>query len=113
MTGIITAKAGGYEVNAPNRPELGFMQFMVDCAVTLTHEVIEGLSQRSLRVVIYRGSAYAESSAPFLIGESGLQVVSALDMTPIEVIVPTDRVSTGVARLDTMLSGGYYRGRVC
>ena len=31
-------------------------------------------------------------------------------MTSIEVAVPTDRVSTGVARLDTMLSGGYYRG---
>jgi circadian clock protein KaiC len=110
LTGIITAKTGGDEVNASNRPELGFMQFMVDCAVTLTHELIEGLSQRSLLVVKYRGSAYAESSAPFLIGDSGLQVASALNMTPIEVAVPTDRVSTGVARLDTMLGGGYYRG---
>jgi circadian clock protein KaiC len=106
----ITAKAGAYEVNAPNRPELGFMQFMVDCAVTLTHELIEGLSQRNLRVTKYRGSAYAESSAPFLIGDSGLQVASALDMKRIEVAVPTDRVSTGVARLDTMFGGGYYRG---
>ena len=61
LTAIITAKAGGYEVNAPNRPELGFMQFMVDCAVTLTHELIEGLSHRNVRVVKYRGSGYAES----------------------------------------------------
>jgi circadian clock protein KaiC len=110
LTAIITAKAGGYEVNAPNRPELGFMQFMVDCAVTLTHKLIEGLSHRSLRVVKYRGSGYAESSAPFLIDGSGLQVADALNMTSIEVAVPMDRVSTGVARLDTMLSGGYYRG---
>ena len=33
------------------------MQFMVDCAVTLNHEVVKGVSQRNLRVLKYRGSA--------------------------------------------------------
>jgi circadian clock protein KaiC len=111
LTGIITAKSGGYEINAPNRPQLGFMQFMVDCAVTLNHELIRGVSQRTMRVVKYRGSAHEESSSPFVIADTGMQVtgtaVSPRFETP---VVTTERVSTGVARLDTMLSGGYYRG---
>ena len=48
LTAIITAKSGGYELNAANRPQLGFMQFMVDCAVVLNHEIVLGVSQRNL-----------------------------------------------------------------
>ena len=80
MTGIITSKVGSlyrYDTNAANRPQLGFMQFMVDCTVELNHEVIEGVSQRNLRVVKYRGSSFSENESPFLIGPEGLQVAGA------------------------------------
>jgi circadian clock protein KaiC len=109
LTSIITAKSGGYETYAANRPQLGFMQFMVDCAVVLKHEVISGVSERSLRVVKYRGSAFAENEAPFLIGAHGLEVASAHEMHRIAGPVSAERISTGVERLDTMLDGGYYR----
>jgi circadian clock protein KaiC len=110
MTALITTKAGGYEINAPNRPQLSFMQFMVDCAVTLNHDTIKGVSQRTLRVVKYRGSPHTENASPFLIGDEGLEVTGAPVMARIEVPISTERVSTGVKRLDTMLGGGYYRG---
>ncbi|HEY0257071.1 MAG TPA: ATPase domain-containing protein, partial [Candidatus Methylacidiphilales bacterium] len=74
LTAIITAKEGSYESTTANRPQLGFMQFMVDCAVMLNHEVIEGVSQRNLRVVKYRGTSFAENESPFLIGSAGLEV---------------------------------------
>jgi circadian clock protein KaiC len=113
FTAIITAKTGGYESHRANQPQLGFMQFMVDCAVILNHEVVRGVSQRNLRVVKYRGSAFAENESPFLIGKAGVEVAGAREMDGIgwvEAPVTSERVSSGVPRLDVMLGGGYYRG---
>lgn len=56
FTAIITSKAHGYEGHEVYRPQMRFMQFMVDCSVTLNHEVIEGISQRNLRVVFRQPS---------------------------------------------------------
>lgn len=113
FTAIITAKSGASEANAANIPKLGFMQFMVDCAVVLNHEVVQGVSQRNLRVVKYRGSSFSENEAPFLIGPGGLEVAGAHDLgglTSAQAPVTNERVSSGVPRLDVMLGGGYYRG---
>jgi circadian clock protein KaiC len=113
LTAIITSKARGNEVNVPNRPPAGFMQFMVDCAVVLNHEVILGVSQRNLRVVKYRGASFSENESPFLIGGSGLEVAGARELgrpESLETSGITERISSGVARLDAMLGGGYYRG---
>ncbi len=109
LTALITAKSGGYETYAANRPQLGFMQFMVDCAVVLKHEVISGVSERSVRVIKFRGSAFSENEAPLLIGNHGLEVASPHETDSMERPVITERVSTGVAQLDAMLDGGYYR----
>ncbi len=112
FTAILTAKTGGYEMNPANRPQLGFMQFMVDCGIVLNHDVVEGVSQRSLRVIKYRGSSFSENESPFLIGSGGLEVAGARELDRIEMTTSpqTERISTGIARLDAMLGGGYYRG---
>ena len=39
LTGLITAKAGGDEDASLGKSPFSFMQFMVDCAVTLNHGV--------------------------------------------------------------------------
>ena len=110
LTGLITAKAGGDEASSISQQPFGFMQFMVDCAVILTHSVVMGVSQRNLRVQKYRGSSFDENESPFLIGASGLDVASAPTLARVHAKVSTERVSSGVKRLDTMLGGGYYRG---
>ena len=116
FTAVITAKTGSYyqyDPNAANRPQLGFMQFMVDCAVNLNHELVRGVSQRSLRIVKYRGSSFAENESPFLIGEAGLEVASGRQVSWPKspgALKLKERVSSGVKRLDAMLGGGYYRG---
>jgi circadian clock protein KaiC len=61
-------------------------------------------------VVKYRGTAHTENASPFLIGDAGLEVTGAPVAAQIELPIPTERVSSGVKRLDTMLGGGYYRG---
>jgi circadian clock protein KaiC len=110
LTAIITAKARGDEASSIEQQSFGFMQFMVDCAVILEHNVVLGVSQRNLRVQKYRGSSFDENESPFLIGASGVEVAAAPTMGRLHAKVSTERVSSGVKRLDTMLGGGYYRG---
>jgi len=110
LTGLITAKAGGDEASSIDQGEFGFMQFMVDCAVILNHSVVVGVSQRNLRVQKYRGSSFDENESPFLIGASGVEVAAAPTLGHARLKVSSERVSSGVERLDTMLGGGYYRG---
>jgi circadian clock protein KaiC len=82
----------------------------VDCAVILNHSVVLGVSQRSLRVQKYRGSSFDENESPFLIGNSGFEVTTAHTMSRVDAKVSSERVSSGIERLDTMLGGGYFRG---
>jgi circadian clock protein KaiC len=63
-----------------------------------------------LRIIKYRGSRHGANEYPFLIEENG---ISVLPVTSIELnySVSTDRISTGIDRLDGMLGGdGYLRG---
>ncbi len=110
LTGVITAKAGGDETTAISHQPFGFMQFMVDCAVILNHSVVMGVSQRNLRVQKYRGTSFDENETPMLIGVAGLYVATTRTLSRVHTKVSSERVSSGVERLDTMLGGGYYRG---
>jgi circadian clock protein KaiC len=114
LTGIITLKADGdtpgHSFGDAGRQPFGFMQFMVDCAVILNHTVVLGVSQRNLRVQKYRGSSFDENESPFLIGKGGFEVAVTRTLGRGNAEVTNERVSSGVARLDTMLGGGYYRG---
>src|ERR1700722_5561833 len=74
LTCLITLKAGADDPGTGNNQPYGFMQFMVDCSVILSHSVVMGVSQRNLRVQKYRGSSFDENESPFLIGTSGLEV---------------------------------------
>ena len=105
ITALITSKTGGDDGNS-----FTFMQFMVDCAVTLNHRVELGVSQRNLRVQKYRGSSFDENESPFVIGTGGFDVAIARILGRVDAAVTNERVTSGVKRLDTMLGGGYYRG---
>ncbi len=94
----------------PSRQPDSYLQFIVDCAVVLNHEAADGMSQRNLRVIKYRGSAFAENAAPFVLGESGLSVAAGPSLDRSVAATTTERVSSGIPRLDAMLGGGYFRG---
>jgi circadian clock protein KaiC len=110
ITGLITCKADGDDRGTSDTQPWGFMQFMVDCAVILNHSVVFGVSQRNLRVLKFRGSSFDENESPFLIGSTGVEVAVARTLGRKDAETTTERVSSGVKRLDTMLGGGYYRG---
>ncbi len=107
VSAIITAKEDLAHTSAPG--EYDFLQFMADCVVTLHHRVVQGCALRFLRVSKFRGAAHSANEYPIAITGDGIEVAanSTFDMS---YPVSMERVSTGVERLDAMLSGGYYRG---
>ncbi len=106
LTALITAKV--LQPGPLNLGPFGFLQFMVDCALLLTQELTDGIRQRNLSIVKYRGSGFVENEMPLVIGPSGVEIAGVT--TPNPGPCSLERISTGVARLDTMLDGGYHRG---
>jgi circadian clock protein KaiC len=78
--------------------------------IVLDHRVTEQTSTRRLRILKYRGSLHGTNEYPFLIGDSGVSVLP-ITSAGLQHAVSTERVSTGVGRLDSMLGdGGFFKG---
>jgi len=107
LTAVITAKASENEGTATER--YSFMQFMVDAVVTLHHRMHDRISLRGVRIMKYRGSGFAEGEFPMIITATGIEVAT-FGTSELDFDVSTERVSSGIPRLDTMLDGGYFRG---
>jgi circadian clock protein KaiC len=107
LTAIITAKS--FEGDRLSTERYAFMQFMVDAVVVFYNRMLDRVALRGVRVTKYRGSSFSENEYPIVISDSGIEV-SVFGNSELMYEVSTDRVSTGVARLDTMLDGGYFRG---
>jgi len=107
VTGIITARA--ISSDGSGTTGYSFLEFMADCVVHLGQYVTGGIAHRALQVAKYRGSAVHEGLFPLLIGNTGVNVSNP---PPKDMAYPasSERVSSGVERLDAMLSGGYFRG---
>jgi circadian clock protein KaiC len=105
VTAIITAERGD---NALTRH--GLEEYVSDCVILLDHRVIDQISTRRLRVVKYRGSSHHTNEFPFLIDETGISVLP-ITSAGLEHQVSSERLSSGIPRLDAMMGGaGYYRG---
>jgi circadian clock protein KaiC len=105
LTAVITGERGESRLTRQ-----GLEEYVSDAVILLDHRVLEQVSTRRLRIVKYRGSHHGTNEYPFLIDRDGLSV---LPVTSLGLSHPAlqERLSTGVARLDAMLSGrGYYRG---
>ena len=107
LTGIITCKNKDSAQSSLDYQD--FMQYMVDCVIFLRHELDNRVARRTLRIVKYRGSGFYAGEVAMALGGCGAEVISfPLSSSPES--YSTERVSTGVERLDSMLGGGYYRG---
>jgi circadian clock protein KaiC len=106
LTGIVTAKADGTEPFSQAR--YAFAAYMADLALLLVRRHQNVVSERDISILKYRGSAFSENKTPFVIGPAGMEVAEQ-SVTPAVVRARTERLTTGVPRLDTMLSGGYLR----
>ena len=105
VTAIITGERGEGLLT-----KQGLEEYVSDAVILLDHRVHDQVSTRRLRVVKYRGSHHGTNEYPFLIDATGLSVLPVSSMA-LQHPAPLDRISSGVARLDSMLGEkGYYRG---
>ncbi|PYM50154.1 MAG: hypothetical protein DME14_06655 [Candidatus Rokuibacteriota bacterium] len=102
VAGVVTMSTAGLE------PPGSFMLSLSDCIIQLTHRLAERASIRGFRVVKYRGSAFIANEFPFAIASQGIEVADFGTRPKYRVF--TERVSSGIPRLDHMLAGGYFRG---
>ena len=104
VTTIITAERGEGSLTRQ-----GLEEYVSDCVILLDHRVNDQSSIRRLRIVKYRGSTHGTNEYPFLIDEDGFSVLPVTSLG-LNYFSSHDRISTGIPRLDTMLSGkGYFR----
>ena len=104
VTTIITAERGDGTFTRE-----GLEEYVSDCVILLDHRVTDQSSIRLLRIVKYRGSLHGTNEYPFLIDEDGFSVLPITSLG-LNHASSHERISTGIARLDTMLSGkGYFR----
>jgi circadian clock protein KaiC len=105
VTAVITAERGREQLTRH-----GLEEYVSDCVILLDHRVHEQIATRHLRVVKYRGAMHGTNEFPFLIGDDGLSVLPITSLG-LNQKVSSARVSTGIPRLDAMLSGrGFFRG---
>ena len=105
VTAIITGERGEHSLT-----RYGLEEYVADCVIVLDHRINDQISTRRLRVVKYRGSAHGTNEYPFLIGEHGISVMPTTSLK-LDHEASSERVSTGIARLDGMLGGaGFFRG---
>ena len=105
VTAVITCERGNGTLT-----RYGLEEYVADCVILLDNRVQNQISTRRMRIVKYRGTSHGTNEYPFFIDEKGFSVlpITSLGLTH---KAPTNRVSSGIKRLDTMLSGqGFYRG---
>jgi len=105
LTAILTTRPPASE-SIPSYED--FFDSMSDCVLRLDARAENQLCRRRLRVVKYRGSGFGSNEYPYVIAGTGVRIepVSTVGLRhkPLG-----EKMSTGVARLDAILNGGYRR----
>lgn len=105
VTAVITGERGDGKLTRQ-----GLEEYVSDCVILLDHRIIDQISTRRLRIVKYRGSIHGTNEYPFLIDEEGISVLPVTSLK-LEKSVSSERVSTGLPALDSMLGGkGVFKG---
>jgi len=107
VTAVLTVK--NHKASERDQHRADFLQYMTDCVVVFDGVLTATSFSRTVRVTKYRGSGFAANPAPFIIGPSGLEVIG-FENTRLNHPTFRDRLSSGIARLDEKLGGGYLRG---
>lgn len=105
VTAVITCERGEGTLT-----RYGLEEYVADCVILLDNRVQNQISTRRMRIVKYRGTSHGTNEYPFIIDDKGFSVLPITSLG-LSHKAPTQRVSSGIPRLDYMLGGkGFYRG---
>jgi len=105
VTAVVTGEKGDKTLT-----RYGLEEYVADCVIFLDFRIVEQIATRRLRIIKYRGSSHGSDEYPFLIDERGLSILPITSLG-LDYPVSTERISTGVPKLDAMFGGkGFYRG---
>jgi len=107
LLGIITVKAA--TVGPRDLRRIDLVHYFTDCVIQLESGLHGTAFARALRILKYRGSGYASNLFPTVITRAGMEIVTGQD-AHLHTAISSERVSSGIQRLDTLLGGGYKRG---
>ncbi|MCX7139296.1 MAG: KaiC 1, partial [Proteobacteria bacterium] len=94
VTAIITGERGEQSLT-----RYGLEEYVADCVILLDNRIEGQMSTRRLRIVKYRGSTHGTNEYPFLIDAGGISILPITSIA-LEHEASTERVSSGIARLD-------------
>ena len=105
VTAFITAERGE---NLLTR--MGIEEWIADCVIELDNRITNQIGTRRIRILKYRGSNHSQNEYPFAINDNGI-VIFPIISEGIEQKSSPNRISTGIKKLDEMLSNkGFYAG---
>jgi circadian clock protein KaiC len=104
ITAVVTTERGTDSISRH-----GLEEYIADCVLTLDNRVEDQISTRRLRIVKYRGSAHVCDECPFVLDHDGFSVIPVAAAS-LSYPASVEHVSTGIESLDSMLSGGIFRG---
>lgn len=111
LTLVMTGKLGQDHL-APRHLE--GVEFLLPTVLILSTRLVASRLSRRFRIAKYRGTAHAADEVPMLFDDGGVHFPYAEGGSPEPRLqsapAPTERLSTGIARLDGVLGGGIYRG---
>jgi circadian clock protein KaiC len=105
LTAVLSLRPPGRGGASPSED---FFESMADCLIALDARVTEQIATRRLRVVKYRGSGFGRNEYPYVLSATGLRV-AAISSVGLRHKPLGEKISTGNARLDEILDGGYRR----
>lgn len=109
--GITLLLSGKRDNPGSTRPEhLDGVEYMLSTVLALSTELVERRLNRRFRVVKYRGSGHVTDELPLIMDEDGLHLPYSPRRSTEAVPAPSERLSTGIPRLDHVLGGGLFRG---
>ena len=106
LTGVFTMKS----VAEGSGGHFALAEYAADGVIRLQTTPIGELSRRTISVLKTRGTGFEAGEHPYLISAAGIRVLHTPRRTGMRTEFLSERLSTGVERLDRMLVGGYRKG---
>lgn len=104
---LLTGKTDGGRMTPAH---LDGIEFLLSATLILSAEVCDHQLKRFLRIAKFRGSGHVTDELPMIMDDDGIELPFHEPLPGADATASTERVSTGIPKLDKLLDGGIYRG---